>query len=126
MATIKITCDSTCDLTPELYARHGIEVLPLQIRLGEELRTDGTDVTADELFDFAKRTGTLPQTCAVTVGAYEDAFRRHTAEGGAVIHINISSRLSACHQNACIAAEGMDNVYVIDSLETLNAFLELL
>ena len=55
MAKIKITCDSTCDLTPELYARHDIEVLPLQIRLGEELRTDGLDVTADELFDFAKR-----------------------------------------------------------------------
>jgi len=116
MSKIKITCDSTCDLTPELYARHDIEVVPLQIRLGEELRTDGLDVTADELFDFAKRTGALPQTCAVTVGDYEDVFRRHTADGGSVIHINISNRLSACHQNACIAAEGMENVYVIDSL----------
>ena len=116
MAKIKITCDSTCDLTPELYRRFDIEVLPLEVTLGDRVCYDGVDVSTDELYEYARKTGTLPKTSAISVGAYEDCFRRWTEAGYAVIHINISNKLSACHQNACIAAEGMKNVYVIDSL----------
>ena len=116
MAKIKITCDSTCDLTEELYKRFDIEVVPLEVTLGDRVCYDGVDVSTDELYEYAKRTGTLPKTSAISVGAYEDVFRKWTEAGYAVIHINISNKLSACHQNACIAAEGMSSVYVIDSL----------
>ncbi len=116
MAKIKITCDSTCDLTKELYSKYDIEVLPLQVALGERICSDGVDVEAEELYEYAKRTGTLPKTSAVSVGAYEDLFRKYTGDGFAVIHINISSKLSACHQNACIAAEEVGGVFVIDSM----------
>ncbi len=116
MGKIKITCDSTCDLTPELYQRFGIEVIPLEVTLGDRVCRDGVDVTTAEIYDFAKKTGTLPKTSAISVGTYEDCFRRWTSEGYEVIHINISNKLSACHQNACIAADGMSGVYAVDSL----------
>ena len=116
MAKIKITCDSTCDLTPELYKRFDIEVLPLEVTLGDRVCYDGVDVTTEEMYAFVQKTGTLPKTSAISVGAYEDCFRRWTEAGYSVIHINISNKLSACHQNACIAAEGMGNVFVVDSL----------
>ena len=116
MAKIKITCDSTCDLTPELYKRFDLEVLPLEVTLGDRVCYDGVDVTTEEMYAFVQKTGTLPKTSAISVGAYEDCFRRWTEAGYSVIHINISNKLSACHQNACIAAEGMGNVFVVDSL----------
>ena len=116
MAKIKITCDSTCDLTPELYQRFDIEVIPLEVTLGDRVCRDGVDVTTQELYDYAKKTGTLPKTSAISVGTYEDCFRRWREAGYEVIHINISNKLSACHQNACIAAEGMDGVFAVDSL----------
>ena len=28
MMKVKITCDSTCDLSPELYVRYGVSVIP--------------------------------------------------------------------------------------------------
>ena len=115
MAKIKVTCDSTCDLTEELYRRYELEVVPLQVTLGERVCYDGVDVKAEELFDYAKRTGTLPKTSAISVGIYEDCFRKYTEAGYAVIHVNISSELSACYQNACIAASELPYVYVIDS-----------
>ena len=116
MAKIKITCDSTCDLTPELYKRFDLEVLPLEVTLGDRVCYDGVDVTTEEMYAFVQKTGTLPKTSAISVGAYEDCFRRWTEAGYSVVHINISNKLSACHQNACIAAEGMGNVFVVDSL----------
>ena len=115
MEKIKVTCDSTCDLTPELYESYGVEVLPLGITLGEELHYDGVDVAAEDLFAYADSTGTLPKTSALSPLEYEKAFRPYVEQGYAVIHINISSEFSSCYQNACLAAEELGNVYPIDS-----------
>ena len=115
MEKIKVTCDSTCDLTPELYESYGIHVVPLGITLGETLYYDGVNVASEDLFAYADRTGTLPKTSAISPDAYEKVFRSYTEQGYAVIHINISSEFSACHQNACLAAAELENVYPIDS-----------
>ncbi len=115
MDKIKVTCDSTCDLTRELYESYDVQVLPLGITLGEELFYDGVNVAAEDLFAFADRTGTLPKTSAVSPAEYEKVFRQWVEQGYKVIHINISSEFSTCHQNACLAAEEVGNVYPIDS-----------
>lgn len=115
MEKIKITCDSTCDLTEEIYDKYGVEVLPLAITLGEEVRRDGIDVTTLKVFDFVRETGVLPKTSAISMIEYAEFFKKYTDQGYAVIHINLSSELSVCHQNAKLAAEEVGNVYPIDS-----------
>ena len=112
---IKITADSTCDLTQEFYAKYDVEVIALSVALGEELHRDGVDISASDLFAYVKNSGNLPKTSAVSMGEYMDVFGKYTAEGKTVIHINLSSNLSASHQNAVLAAQELDNVYVVDS-----------
>ncbi len=41
---IKISADSTCDLSPELIERYHIGITPLYIIRGEETLRDGIDV----------------------------------------------------------------------------------
>ena len=115
MARIKVTCDSTCDLTRDLYDNYHIEVLPLGVCLGDDLRFDSVNITAQEIYDYARQTGVLPKTSAVSVGQYEDCFRKYTSQGMQVIHISLSSDISSCYQNACIAAQNVGNVFVVDS-----------
>ena len=115
MSKTIITCDSTADLTPELYAKYDIKVIALSISLGDALRRDGVDVTCSDVFAFVDETGMLPKTSAVSVGEYEDVFRPLVEEGYEVLHINLSSHLSASHQNARLAAEEVGNVWVVDS-----------
>lgn len=115
MSKIKITCDSTCDLTNELYEKNNVSVVPLSIALGDEIRRDSIDINADEIFQFVKTSNQLPKTSAISIGEYEDIFGKYISEGYTVIHINISSELSSSHQNACLAAEELGNVYVVDS-----------
>jgi len=115
MHKIKITCDSTCDLTAELYQKYDVEVLPLGVSLGDKFYHDGVDVTAKGVFEFVGEKGVLPKTAAVSIGEYEEVFRKYVDQGYTVIHINISSELSACHQNARLAADEMDHVYPVDS-----------
>lgn len=114
---IIISADSTCDLTPALLQKHDIRVTPLHICRdnGDEYR-DGVDITTEDLFRFADADGKLCHTAAISVGEYEAAFRAARDEGDAVIHVNLGSKLSACHQNAAIAAAELDNVFVVDSM----------
>ena len=115
MAKIKITCDSTCDLPQELYAQHNVHVVPLTVTLNDTPHHDGVDISAEELFAFVKESGTLPKTAAISMGEYLDVFSKYTAEGYEVIHINLSSNLSASHQNAVLASQELEGVYVVDS-----------
>ena len=62
---IKISADSTCDLSPELIARYNIGITPLYIVRGDETLRDGIDVRPEELYAYAKATGKLCQTAAV-------------------------------------------------------------
>ncbi|MBR6806968.1 MAG: DegV family protein [Clostridia bacterium] len=115
MNKIKITCDSTCDLTRELYEKYNVEVIPLEINLGGEFFADGVTITADKVFSYVSETGVLPKTSAIPTARYSEVFKKYTDEGYSVIHINISSEFSACHQNALNAAKELTGVYPIDS-----------
>ena len=115
MSKIKITCDSTCDLTPELYERFGVEVIPLGVLLGDDLRQDGVSLQVSELYDYVAKTGVLPKTSAISEYEYISHWKKYREQGYEIIHINISSEISACHQNARIAAADLGGVYAVDS-----------
>lgn len=111
---IKLTTDSACDLTQELIQRFGVSgVIPMTVILGDEERADGTFDPAD-IYDFHKRTKTLPTTSAVNPYAFETFFSEQTADGSAVVHFSLSSKMSATYENAMAAARQFSNVYIVD------------
>lgn len=112
---VKITSDSTCDLTPEILSAYQIELFPLTVVLGDKPRKDGVDISPDDIFQAVGKGAPLPTTTAVSIGEYQERFAALAAEYDAVIHINIGSGFSACHQNATLAAQDFDNVYAVDS-----------
>lgn len=113
--TIKITSDSTCDLSPELLERYQVTVLPLCVNLGENAYKDGESITPADIFSYVSETGQLPTTAATNIGEYMEFFTPLSQEYDAVIHINLGSGFSSCHQNAKLAAAEFDNVYAVDS-----------
>ena len=98
------------------------------VSLGDDFRLDGVNVQADDLYDYVEKTGSLPKTCAISLGDYQEEFSKWVKEGYEVVHINLSDKLSTSHQSACIAAEEVGNVYVVDSksLSTGSGHLVLL
>ncbi len=114
-SNIVITCDSTTDLSPELRERYNITVMPLRISLGDTLYTDGVDITPDDIYEFNKKTGELPKTTATNLGDCIDFFKPFVDEGKTIIHFTISSSMSSTYNNACMAAEEIGNVYIIDT-----------
>ena len=112
---IKFSADSTCDLSPELLHRYNISIRPLYVVMDGDPKMDGVTVTPDEMYAYTATTGKLCSTAAINVADYLEFFRPLSQENEAVIHTCISSEFSSCYQNACLAAQEFDNVYVVDS-----------
>ena len=110
-----ITSDSTTDLSKELKERYNVTVMPLKITLGDKTYTDGVDISPDDIYAHHDRTGELPKTAATNVGDCIDFFKPFCDAGKTVIHFTISSDMSSTYSNACLAAEELGNVYVIDT-----------
>lgn len=112
---IKITTESSCDLTKELVEQYEICVIPLEIQVGNELKLDGLEVTPENLYDHVEKGGEIPATSAVNPARYAELFSKYSKRYEAVIHISIGSGFSSCYQNACAAAAEFSNVFVVDS-----------
>ena len=112
---VRITADSPCDIGPMLKERYEIELIPLHVTMNDAEYLDGINITNEMIYDNWKNTGALPKTSAVSVGEYEDIFKRYTEQGFDIVHISLGSALSVTHQNAVLAAQEISGVYVIDS-----------
>ncbi len=111
---IKITADSTCDLSEELVKKYQIERIPLYVVAGEKNFRDALDINADKLYEMTEAGETFG-TAAVNIHDYQEIFSRLRKEYDAIVHFTISADMSSCYQNACLAGEEVGEVYVIDS-----------
>ena len=112
---IKITGDSTMDLSKELLQQYDMDVIPLYINMEEQSSRDGIDIVPDDIYSYVNQTGKLSKTSAPTIEDYTELFRAYKKDYDAILHFNISSDFSSAHQNAMAAAAQMEGVYPIDS-----------
>ena len=112
---IKITADSTCDLSEELLRQWNISLIPMHILMGDESLLDGVTVRPADVFAHAQNGGKMPKSAAPNLVEYTEFFAPFAKEYDAVIHINVGSKFSSCFQNARLAAQEFENVTVVDS-----------
>ena len=113
---IKITSDSTCDLSNELIEKYNVGIFPLTVILGGEEYRDGQGISPQMIFDYVSQTKTLPKTAAASVAEYTEFFTEQLKTADTLIHFNISSGASTSHNNAVTASNAFDGkVFVIDS-----------
>ncbi len=127
MSKIKITGDSTIDLSPVLMKKYNISTVPLYITMGDSSYKDGVTIFPEDIYSYVQKTGELPKTSAPSVEDYIIFFKELKKQYDSIIHFNISSEFSSAHQNAVIAANEFVGVYPIDTrnLSTGSALLAL-
>ncbi len=112
---IRISSDSTCDLSSQLIEDNNIAIKALIVNMGDNSYRDGVDITPEMIYAHVAAGNPLCTTSAISVGEYEEFFAELSKDCDALIHINLGSGFSSCYQNACIAAQDFSNVYVVDS-----------
>ena len=111
---VRITADSTCDLSPELLRKYDIALAPLSVIIDGEVFHDGVDVTPRDVFRAADA-GKSVRTAAVNAYEYKEFFGKQLRNCDQLVHICISSEFSTCYADACEAAAETGNVFVVDS-----------
>ena len=112
---IILASDSTTDLSPELMDRYHVKIVPLTVALGGKSYADGREIDPDAIYDHYTQTGELPKTAAPNIADFYEFFSGCTADGSAVLLFTISAEMSSTYNNARLAAEEFENVYVIDT-----------
>ena len=111
---IRMTADSTCDLTPELIRKYEIGVVPLSVVIDGEVFHDGVDVTPRDIFRAADA-GKSVRTAAVNTFEYKEFFKKQLKKCDQLVHVCLGSGFSSCYSDAMEASREMDNVFVVDS-----------
>lgn len=111
-----IVSDTTCDLSDELISKYDIKILPLYVNFSDGTYKDKYEIVPDDIYDRYAKTKELPKTSAASIQDHIDMMAKYSSECEGVVYFNISSKLSCSFNNARLAAEEFENVYVIDSL----------
>lgn len=113
---IKITTDSTCDLSPEQLKENDISMMSLNVILGENTYEDCVDIQPSDIFSYVEKTGQLPKTAARSIAEYEAFFAPFVEAGDTVVHFDISSKSSSSYDFALAASKKFKGkVFVVDS-----------
>ena len=111
---IRMTADSTCDLTPELLRKYNIGIVPLSVIINGEVFHDGVDVTPRDIFRAAEA-GKSVRTAAVNTYEYREFFKEQLKDCDQLVHVCLGSGFSTCYSDAIEASREMENVFVVDS-----------
>lgn len=115
---VKIIADSTCDLSKDLVEKYDVEILPLNIVLGDEEYQDGVNITPDEIYAWSDEHKTTPKTSAVGIDAAMEVFGRFLDQGREIVTFAISGDMSTTANVMRLAAqelEAAERIHVIDS-----------
>lgn len=121
MARVKIVTDSTAQLETSVAKKLGITVVPLTVRLGDEIFQEGVDITAEEFFQKLDRSSAIPVAFPPTLEDFQAAYTKLIKTTDQIMSIHISSKLSQTCNRATAASQaflGRCEITVVDSLTT--------
>ena len=124
--SIRIVTDSACDLPEEVVTEHGVRVVPLSIRFGDEEFIDREQLSTSEFWARCAQQTALPETAAPAPGQFENAYREIAADGAdGIVVVSLSGAMSATMQSAELAARSVADVIPVRVVDSRSVTLGL-
>ena len=103
--------------TPRFAKAHDVTVMPIRIRLGDEVVRED-EITALELFDAVVRRGVIPELIPPTQQEFATTFEAITRHDNVIMSIHCTDHLCPMPTQARLGADlvrGRTTVHVIDT-----------
>lgn len=113
---VRIVTDSTSDLPPDIANAHGITVVPLTVRFGQEVFRDRVDLQPGRFYAMLQEKKAHPVSSPPETEELAGRYNEAVAQGHEVVSVHISSRLSKTIEHARAGAP--EGVSVVDSGQT--------
>lgn len=119
-----ILSDSSCDLSSELAAEKGIDVVPFYVSFdGTTYQKEGVELNIDDFYNrMIAEPKVFPKTSLPSVNDFAERFLRAIDCGKDALCICISSKFSGSYNSACVAREMVlesrpdANIIVVNSI----------
>ena len=111
--SVQIIVDSTADLTPALKKR--VLTVPLTVHFGQEEYIDGVTIDHQTFYKKLISGDTLPSTSQASPAGFEEKYQQIRSAGNSAVVITVASKVSGTYQSAVIAADGYENIHIVDS-----------
>ena len=120
----RIVADSSCGISIQEAKKIDLEILPLVINFGKESYRDGTEMNNEQFFKKLETSADFPTTSQPPFEELVQLCKQAKANQERLYLLVLSSKISGTYQSACLAKEkvGYDEVYIIDSLATVQVF----
>lgn len=113
---VALVTDSAANVPPAEVERHGIEIVPLYLKLGEEVHQDGVGIPLDAFYRRLVDEKVPASTAGPPANDFREAYERALARADALVCVTVASFVSVTHASALNAAKELgDRVRVVDS-----------
>lgn len=111
-----ILAETGADIPTELTEQYGIYTVPMHVSFGSETKDDGSFPTA-EVFEYYKKSGSLPRTSGCNVADFDKIFDEIHAKHpeSRILYLAYSSVTTCSYQSAAISAENREYVTAFDT-----------
>jgi DegV family protein with EDD domain len=101
--------DSAGDLPAEWVSQYEINVIPINVHMGNDVFLEDVDLSIDQFYGWVKDTGKVPKTSQPSPQQFMDFYREIAQPGDVVLSIHLTSKLSGTFESAVIAARELEN-----------------
>jgi DegV family protein with EDD domain len=117
MSRIILSTESGADLPIELAKEYNVQVVPMHVIMEGKDYLDGS-LPVEDIYDYYDRTKKIPSTTSTNSHEYLEFFTKIRTDfpDCVIIHIGYTSKASSSFQNAIIATEELDDIFLIDAL----------
>ena len=117
---LKIVMDSAGDLPVDWIEKYEIDVIPINVHMGDKVYLENVDLSSDQFYSWVKETGMIPKTSQPSPQQCINFYREIARPGDVILSIHLTSKLSGTYESAVIAAREMEQEgYQIIPFDTL-------
>ncbi|RKL68190.1 EDD domain protein [Salipaludibacillus neizhouensis] len=124
MSRIILSTESGADLPHDLASKHDVQVVPMHVIMDDQDYLDGS-LPVQDIYDYYDRTKKIPTTTSTNAYEYHDFFAEIKADfpDCIIIHIGYTSKASSSFQNAVLASEDFEDLFLIDALNVTGGLM---
>lgn len=117
---LRIVMDSGGDLPEKWLNEYDIQVIPINIHMGEEVFLEDVNLSSDQFYRWVKDKGQIPKTSQPTPQQYIRLYKEIADPGDEILSIHLTSKLSGTYESAVMAAaELAEEGYHVVPFDTL-------
>jgi DegV family protein with EDD domain len=106
---LKIVMDSAGEIPEDWRKEYDVHVIPVNIQFENKTYQQGIDLSNDDFYELADRSGVIPKTSQPTPQQFIDFYNRIAQASDTIISLHVTSKLSGTFNSALLAAQELKN-----------------